>query len=459
MKQKLIATFFLALTIASSCKKNKDTAPEPEPDPIPQQPVDPLADMDKKLVFNYSLSPLPEVSTTDYIIYGETYSWNSIAASEKKAVTWQGDIFGVSNFVKDWETPYALISTCDAILNQNLNTVPATDSNKVQRQQVRGHALFLRSLALFEAAQLFAKNYDSSTAETDPGVPVRAGVVEQMKRASLKETYSSIVDSLKAAINLLPQTITDRRLGSQPAANALLARVYLSMHQYDSAQLYALNVLNLQNKLMDYSGINSNDDNLIKSVAPSNPEILFYSVCTSGVLGDLSNDDDNLAIDTTLFRSYQPNDLRRDFLYDNNGWYIKSGGYSTSYYEWFNGLATDEIYLILAECAARKNNTADALQYLNTLLVKRYKTGTFTNLTASSSQEALTLVLNERKKELAFRGLHWYDLRRLNAEGANITLKRKYGNTMYTLSPNSRLYVFPIPNYIISKSGMQQNPR
>jgi hypothetical protein len=454
---KRLTALFLALTLitASSCKKNKDIEPDPQPDP---QKLDPLVQMENKLRFQSYFSLLPEVSTTDYIITGQTYSWNSIASSEKKAFTWQADIFGNSNSVSDWETPYSLIGTADATLNQYLDSVPVTDSNAVQWKQVKGHALFLRSLALYEAAQLFAKPYDSTTAETDLGVPLRAVAVEQMKRPSLKETYSSIVDSLKAAISLLPETIYDRQFGSKPAANALLARVYLSMHQYDSAELYALHVLEVRN-LLDYRGINTSDDYLIKSVAPTNQEILFYSTYRSGILYDLRNDDDYAYIDTTLFRSYLANDLRRDFLYDYYGWYLKTGGYSTNYSEFFNGLATDEIYLIVAECEARKGNTADALKYLNALLEKRYVNGKFTNLTAGNSQEALTLVLNERKKELAFRGLRWYDLRRLNKEGANIALTRAFNNTTYTLPPNSPLYVFPIPNYIISKSGMTQNPR
>lgn len=455
---KLTATFFLVLTVcALSCKKNKDIVTQPEPEPQPNKPIDTLAEFDKKLRLQSYFSALPEVSNTDYAIYYQTYSWNSIAFSEKQAMTWQSNIFGSNGNVSDWETPYSLIGTADAILTQGLNTVPLTDSNATQWKQVRGHALFLRSLALYEAAQLFSKPYDSTTAANDPGVPLRNVAVEQMKRPSLKETYTCIIDSLKASINLLPENITDKQFGSRPAANALLARIYLSMQNYDSAQLYASNVIAVKN-LMDYRGINTSDEYLVKSVAPINPEVLFYSAYRSGILIDVRNDDDYTAIDTTLFRSYQANDLRRDFLYDNNGWIIKTGGYTANANEFFNGLATDEMYLVIAECAARKGNTADALKYLNTLLEKRYASGKFTSLTATSSQEALTLVLNERIKELAFRGMRWFDLRRLNKQGANITLKRVFGQT-FTLPANSQRYVFPIPDYIISKSGMGQNQR
>jgi hypothetical protein len=46
-------------------------------------------------------------------------------------------------------------------------------------------------------------------------------------------------------------------------------------------------------------------------------------------------------------------------------------------------------------------------------------------ITAGSSDEASQLILQERRKELLFRGLRWIDIKRLNKEGAGIVLKRK----------------------------------
>ena len=125
----------------------------------------------------------------------------------------------------------------------------------------------------------------------------------------------------------------------------------------------------------------------------------------------------------------------------------------------FTGLATDEVYLIKAECAARRNDVTTAMNYLNNLLVTKWKTGTFVPYTATSSQDALNEILTERRKELVWRAIRWVDIKRLNKEGANITLTRILNGQTYTLPPNSPLYEMPIPSDEISLSGIQQNPR
>jgi hypothetical protein len=134
------------------------------------------------------------------------------------------------------------------------------------------------------------------------------------------------------------------------------------------------------------------------------------------------------------------------------------GGYSGSQPP-FSGMATDEAYLIRAECAARAGNTGSALNDLNALLSKRWVTGTYTPYATASPGALLDTILVERRKELPFRGVRWTDLRRLNKRGGNITLTRSLNGQLYQLAPNSRLYVLPIPPDVIALSGMQQNPR
>ncbi|HSU50550.1 MAG TPA: RagB/SusD family nutrient uptake outer membrane protein, partial [Segetibacter sp.] len=123
------------------------------------------------------------------------------------------------------------------------------------------------------------------------------------------------------------------------------------------------------------------------------------------------------------------------------------------------GIATDEVYLTRAECNARAGNITAAMSDLNSLMSKRWKAGAFVPFAATNTSDALTLILQERRKETLFRGLRWLDLRRLNSEGANITLTRNLNGQLYTLAPNDPKYVLPIPPDVVSLSGMAQNER
>jgi len=112
-----------------------------------------------------------------------------------------------------------------------------------------------------------------------------------------------------------------------------------------------------------------------------------------------------------------------------------------------------------AECFARAGNTAAALNDLNTLIQKRWKTGTFIPFTAANPQQALNIILTERRKELIFRDLRWIDIKRLNKEGAAIIIKRIINGQTYQLEPNDNRYALPLPLDIINLTGIQQNPR
>jgi len=124
----------------------------------------------------------------------------------------------------------------------------------------------------------------------------------------------------------------------------------------------------------------------------------------------------------------------------------------------FTGLATDEQYLIKAECQIRTGDFEAGIATLNKLLLKRYKTG-YKPVAAESRDIALVILKAERRKELVFRGLRWQDIRRYNREGDKITLTRKIGDREYRLEPGSPLYALPIPDNEIRINGMQQNIR
>nr|WP_121272941.1 RagB/SusD family nutrient uptake outer membrane protein [Pedobacter schmidteae] len=127
----------------------------------------------------------------------------------------------------------------------------------------------------------------------------------------------------------------------------------------------------------------------------------------------------------------------------------------------FNGFCNSELYLTAAECYARKGNISQAMELINTLKKSRWdKTIAYEPLKANDKDQALLIILTERRKELCFKGTRWLDIRRLNREGKNIiTQTRKIKGINYTLPPNDKRYVYPIPNEEILYSHIEQNER
>lgn len=166
-------------------------------------------------------------------------------------------------------------------------------------------------------------------------------------------------------------------------------------------------------------------------------------------------------VDSNVYKSFNdPNDLRLAIFFYNNGGEIEFN----SQFDYNNALsapiATNEILLTKAECEARLNNTAGAMKDLNALLVIRWVTGTYSNLSASSADDALRQILRERRKELLFTGLRWSDLRRLNKDSRfATTLYRNINGTIYSLPPNDPRYALPIPDNEINLNPIPQNPR
>jgi hypothetical protein len=234
----------------------------------------------------------------------------------------------------------------------------------------------------------------------------------------------------------------------------------LAIGKYASALNYADQSLKLYDQLIDYNTLD------VSSITPfdiTNDETLYHSTlcyATSSVFGTYFLAP-NTIVDSSLYNSYSDDDLRKRLFFELSSNTNLPGirfGYSRSINP-FSGFATDELYLIKAECQARAGLVNDAMGTLNQLLVNRFETGKFTPYDAVTKQEAINIILRERRKELVFRGLRWQDLRRLNKEGSNITLKRKLGTREYALSPNSNLYALPIPVQEINLSGVDQNPR
>lgn len=385
----------------------------------------------------YDLIP----SETDFNYMKRAYNWSEIIYS------------GGEN--TDWGRAYKRILTANIVLD-GLKKITPLPSELSHYNQTKGEALFHRALNYYNLAQLYCNPYNPSTIQTDLGLPLRleADVTLKIGRATANETYQQILSDLTASVSLLPKESLTVFYPSKAAAYALLSRIYLQIGDFEKALENASFCLEMKNTLLDYNSINLTPIFPFPTDGSKNPEMIFSSNVTNVVTTGFSTMDS----DTTLISSYQENDLRPDaFFYYLNGRWIFTGSYTTSL---FTGLAVDEVLLTRAECFAREGKLNEALKDLNKLLINRFKAGAFVPVSTSSPDEALAIILRERRKSLLFRGTRWEDLRRLNREERfATTLVRTIKGTKYELLPNGFKYTWPIPLEAITVGGYTQNPR
>lgn len=450
-----ILSLFLVFMIGfSSCKKEFLDKKPSKSLLVPTTLTDFDALLDNNNVFNIG-PELNEIASDD--LYTTTAGWQGLyTPEEQNAYIFADDVYGSQTYISEWSNPYQQVFYSNVILDGLNNLSPANSSGNYDR--VKGSALFSRAFAFYNLSQLFCKPYNSKTAATDLGIPLRLTSDVNLKsvRATLQQTYDQVIADLKIAITLLPLTPKYKSRPSKTAAQGLLARIYLSMGEYVNAGTYADNCISAYSKLYDYNSLDSTSYSPFPYALPNSGDEIIYYTRLTGYGYEVSS---LTFVDSTLYRSYKNGDLRRSVFFADNGSGIFNykGTYEGNYY-FFGGIATDELYMIRAECEARAGNTSAALADLNTLLVTRWKTGTFTKFTAANADAALNLVLQERRKELIARGLRWSDLRRLNFDPRfQVTVSHPVDGVSHTLAPGDKHFVFPIPDYEIKASGIQQN--
>lgn len=406
--------------------------------------------LDNGGVMNLNLCAKGEKASDNYYI--PTVNYNSLSETERLEYIWEDSQY---NFPNEWASMYNSVYTSNLVL-ERLNKLNRYMSNAKDWDQVKGTALFFRATSYLSLVWTYAKAYDASSSQQDLGIILRetSDFNVLSTRSSVEEAYRQIIADLNNALGLLPEESIHALRPNKLAVKGMLARVYLSMRLYDKAFEFADQYLSEKKELLNFNNPAEVNSTANFPFTIFNKETGIYFELKGSIMTNAYAN-----IDSGLYRSYHINDLRRNAYFKSNKNVVNfKGNYSGSSFL-FGGIATDEMYLIRAECYARSGRLDKSLDDLNRLLLTRYQSGSFVPFTAGKADEVLNLILEERRKELLFRGLRWIDIKRLNIEGRNIILKRMVDGIVYTLEPNSNLYALPLPADIIRLTGIPQNPR
>jgi len=445
---KLLTLLMLLISLNSSCQKEFLEERPALSLLVPTTLSDLQALLDNTTIMNSIAPGLTQIATDEFAF--DDGPWAALAtAPQRNSYIWAADL-SEGEIIYDWNGPYRAIFYTNVVLD-GLDKLPAADTQTAAYRQVKGSALFFRGLAFFYLSNSFCKAYDGSAGST-PGIPMplTADVNARYDRGTLEQTYKQLLSDLETAYSLLPNLAIAKNRPTAAAAAAILSRVYLDMGDYDKSLSYANACISQQDKLIDYNTFNTTIFYPFEETLPNgNTEILLFMNFVSYAFQGAST---TIAA-PELYNQYGTDDLRKTVFFNKS-----SKGNIT--YKGYDGITLPEVFLSAAECLARQGKLEDCAAMLNKLLKFRISKATFSPVVFATAEDALRRVLLERRKEMVAHGLRWFDIKRLNLTPATaITLNRTVAGKTYTLLPNDKKDVYPIPLQEISRHNIQQNER
>lgn len=440
------------LFILSSCNSFLEEKPDIKM-VVPKSLNDAELLINDYLTMNNGYPLYGEWGTDEFTVTNENFD-GVMNMDQRNIYTWKDEVY---TDIVQWQRPYKVVYNANQVL-EILDNLGDIDSD-AKSKNFSGIAHFYRAFAFQQLSEVFAPAYQNSTANTEMGIPLRLkpGIDEVSVRATLEQSFDQIIRDYKIAANQLPlnETINGRPFRS--SAYAGLARAYLYMGDYQMAYTYADSCLQTHNELLDYNNLRASDDLPFDKF---NVEVLFAAVSVNSGPMSLNNG----LVDSTLYKSYTNNDLRKVIYFRKNVYpqdtYGFKGNYDKAIATVFLGLTTSEMYLIKAEAAVRLGNITEALKALNTLLKKRHDKNNYVAVTEINPDDLLPLILLERQKELLFRGRRWSDLKRLNLDPRFKKILTKVVHGIgYKLEPNNRKYAFRLPDPVVTIGKIPQNIR
>ncbi|MFX1708970.1 RagB/SusD family nutrient uptake outer membrane protein [Chitinophaga sp. CC14] len=450
-RYKIFLLFIVAGTLIQACSKYTDIKTEGAL--TPSDYVNYRYLMNNRQDLERSVD-MPDM-TADDIVYNDAAIQQGLSAESRNAYMWAAQYYDVVAADPDWKILYANIYPCNLVIRDVMNSNGGTTQLK---KQVLAEARVHRAYSYFTLVNMYGKQYNESSKATDLGVPLllEPDVAIVATRATVQQAYDQILTDLQAAVPDLPEKNTYNIYPSKAAAYALLARAYLQMGQYAEAEKNADNALMIQSGLLDLPTLSSYPQRT------DNPEIILSK--TAGMSHQYSA---MQVMSSQLLSLYDTKDYRYSYFTSN---YTLSGNtyrvYSKEAVIGGNrniGPSVPEMLLIKAECRARAGDAGGAMSAINTLRAKRFAALDFTPMTATSAADALVKVLQERRRELCFTCIRWFDQKRLFTDSRfaeNITRTNFATGETYTLTPGSNRYLFPIPQYNIQLNpSLEQNQR
>lgn len=364
-----------------------------------------------------------------------------------------------------WGMHYKTIT----LANIAIARIPGISMNTTLRDRLVGEAKFLRGLMYFNLVRMFGE-VPLLIEENNPLLP---------SKATVEAIYEQIVDDLSDAAEALPLSYdagNGRGRATQGAANAILAKVYLTIRNFEQASIHAKKVIDSQEYELweDFADVfklsSRGGREAIFSVGfgDAGGAIIFWEVGQFNVrllprelsAEGIQNAQGWQFPTEHLYNQFEVDDRRRAVTFiteinDPNGAfsirpYVKKYWDRTMEPQGNNSsndfpvIRYADVLLIYAEAQNELGNTDEALDYINIIRKRaRFDGSTYANAVPDYSglnqEQFRDAVLKERMMEFVFEGQRWFDLARTGKLQQLVPLAKP------GVVPAQRNYLFPLP--------------
>ena len=257
-----ILLIFTALCLLASCNNFVDVVPKGNTIP---ETVDDLG----KMMADGGMSMTNPMASFSYCVnFIEAYSDDYIASETPgsamydvhrntsmyvNVLTWADYIYTVAEADYNWDGLYKSNYVTNYVL-ANIDRVE--DGVDYDRNEVKGQALVHRAMNYFLLVNLYGKQYNAATADTDLGVPLilAPDINNSYPRETVGKIYGQLLSDLGEALELLTVDVPEyNNVPGRATAYALRARVHLWMQNYDEAYNDATEALKLRSEITDYN--------------------------------------------------------------------------------------------------------------------------------------------------------------------------------------------------------------
>ncbi|MEM7510879.1 MAG: RagB/SusD family nutrient uptake outer membrane protein [Bacteroidota bacterium] len=353
-----------------------------------------------------------------------------------------------------WAANYNVIFRANKVL-ENLEVV--TDA--AAKSQFEGEALFARAMAHFNLVQGYGDvpYVDKVIIQTD---------TDYFDRDPASTVLTNVITDLTRAVGLLPSKgDTEFGRATNSAAEAVLAKVYLTIGDYGTAEMLFGNIINsgeysLQTSYADVFYSEGNDE-IIFAIPYVNDDVNESQDFSFEMTIGGRNTGLNFAT-TDFLTSMDPEDIERAPILINPATTAESGKFVTSSSDarlcgndWIVMRYAD-VLMMYAEAIMAGNGATQDLDALGAYNMIRERVGLSTlPLDGSATLEDVTL-LDERRMELAFENHRLNDLKRFGKAESVLGAFAARNSLSFTATD----LILPIPQGEINVSSglLTQNP-